>query len=97
MLLQKGAALTLGHAAPHAELDAVVRCIGTTLSAMTGQCRQMTAAFRWAAPGRTVRRDQFCRHNALDFPCNPGFAIRTVEQAVKRCCDCPARSGWPIT
>ena len=27
-------------------------------SAMTGQCRQMTAALRWAAPARRVRRDR---------------------------------------
>lgn len=29
MLLEEGAALTLGHAAPHAEFDAIVECVGT--------------------------------------------------------------------
>lgn len=29
MLLEQGAALTLGHAAPYAELDAVVEGVGT--------------------------------------------------------------------
>ena len=31
MLLEQGAALTLGHTAPHAEFDAVVQCIGAAL------------------------------------------------------------------
>jgi hypothetical protein len=29
MLLEQGPTLTLGHPAPHAELDAIVQCIGT--------------------------------------------------------------------
>jgi len=31
MLLEQGAALTLGHPAPHAEFDTVVQGVGTTL------------------------------------------------------------------
>jgi hypothetical protein len=30
MLLEQGPALTLGHAAPYAELDAIVECVGAT-------------------------------------------------------------------
>lgn len=29
MLLEKGAALTFGHAAPYAEFDAIVECVGS--------------------------------------------------------------------
>ena len=29
MLLEEGAALTLGHATPYAELDAIVECVGS--------------------------------------------------------------------
>jgi len=95
MLLEKGPALTLGHATPHTELDAVVQCIGTTLG------------HDWAVPANdcgftlgSTPDEQLIgislSAQRLGYPCDPGFAIRAVEQAVKRCCDCPARSR-PIT
>lgn len=95
MLLQKGAALTLSHTAPHAELDAVVERIGTALghdgtmpANNSGLPLSGTPDEQFVGIGLSAQR--------FGYPCDPGFAIRTLEQAVKRCCDCPARS-WPIT
>ena len=91
MLLQKGAALTLGHAAPHAALDAIVECIGTTLRHDGAVPANNSGLPLCGSPHK-----QFVgvglSAQSFGYPCDPGLAIRAVEQAVKRCCDCPTRS-----
>lgn len=95
MLLQKCAALTLGHATPHAELDTIVEGISTTLSHYRAMPANNSGLPLCGAPneqfvGISLSAQRF------RYPCDPGFAIRAVEQAVEWCCDGSAYSR-PIT
>ncbi len=87
MLLEKGAALTLGHAAPHTEFHTVVQRVGTAL----GDDRAVAADDgRLALSGAP---DEQLVRISLATPClrNPrdaGFRFLALHNGRSRCSDC---------
>ena len=78
MLLEQGAALALGHATPHSELDAVVQRVGAAL----GDDRTVPADDRGLALGSPTN-EQLVRigrtTQSLGYPRDPGFPVRYLE------------------
>jgi hypothetical protein len=93
MLLEQGAALTFGHAAPHAELDAVVEGVGATFLdhravpadhgrlALCGAANEQFIGIGLAAPCLRDPRDASFRFRALYYCVDWGTSY------------CPARRG----
>jgi hypothetical protein len=93
MLLEQGAALTFGHSAPDAELDAIVEGVGSAFQ----DDRAMPADDGGFALGSTAN-EQFVgiclSASGLGHPCDTGFGFRAVDSAVGCCVRrCPARRG----
>ncbi|MDT5128083.1 MAG: hypothetical protein QOH54_3727 [Mycobacterium sp.] len=93
MLLEEGAALTFGHAAPYAELDTIVECIGTAfhddgaVSADNGGF-----ALGGAADEKLVRIGLSAAR--LGNPSDAGLGFFTLDYTIDwRSSDCPARRG----
>jgi len=81
VLLEQGTALAFGHAAPDAEFDAVIECIGAAFEdhravaaddcglALRGTADEELIGIGLAAP-------------SLGYPGNPGLGLRAVDNAV---------------
>ena len=93
MLLEQSATLTFGHAAPHAELDAIVECVGTAF----GDDGAVPADDGGFALGRAAN-EKLVRIGLsaarLGNPRNPGLRLFTLDNTIdRRSSDCPARRG----
>ena len=78
MLLEQGAALPLGHAAPHTELHPVVQGVGAAL----GDDGTVPADYGGLALGSTSN-EELVRvggpAQGLSYPGDPGLTLRAVE------------------
>ena len=83
MLAQERATLTFGHTAPDAEFDAVVEGIGSAFE-LDGQCRQMVAALRWAAPRTNSSSGSPPRHLAWETHNCRSSPMKTAAVAIRR-------------
>src|ERR1700739_1585107 len=87
VLLEAGAALTLSHTAPDAELDPVVQRVSAALE----DHRTMPADHR-GLPLRGAAHEQLIGIGGatagFGHPCGPGFGLRTVDRAVRRSLRC---------
>lgn len=77
MLLEQGPALPLGHAAPHAELDPVVECVGQTLE----YDRAVPTDHRGFALRRTAYEEFIGIRTATDGFGNPGDSALVLHAA----------------
>ena len=81
MLLEQGTTLTLGHAAPDAELDAIVERIGTAFQ----NHRTVTADDGGLALRRSAY-EEFIRigltATSLGYPSDAGLGFRAVDKGV---------------
>src|ERR1700739_2954094 len=87
VLLEEGAAVTLSHTAPDAELDPVVQRVGAALEdhrtlpadrrgfALRGAAHEHLIGIAGATAG-------------LGHPGHPGFGLRTVDRALSRALRC---------
>ena len=93
MLLEQGAALTLGHAAPHTELDAVVQGVGAALGdhravpaddrglALGGAANEELIGIGRAAPGLGHPRDAGLASAPWTEPCDRRLRVSCAQRA----------------
>lgn len=93
MLLEQGAALTLGHSAPDAEFDAVVERIGAAFGDDGAVSADHSGfALRGAADEQLVRVGLAA--TGLGDPRDAGFGLGALDNTVYwGARDCPARRG----
>jgi hypothetical protein len=93
MLLEQSAALTFGHATPHAELDSIVERIGAALR----DYRAVPADHRGFALGGAADEQLIgigLSAPRLGNPRDAGLGLSTLDNTIdRRSSDCPARRG----
>ena len=81
VLLEQGAALAFGHTAPHAELDAVVECVGAAF-----QDHRAMPADDGGFALRGAAHEQFIgiglAASSLGYPGDAGLGLCAVDNAV---------------
>jgi len=81
MLLEQSAALTFGHAAPDAEFDAVIKCVGAAFK----DHRAMSADDCGLALCGTADEELIgigLAASSLGYPGDTGLGLRAVDNAV---------------